>query len=54
LADNKSTIGERIILFATDDSLKILIEAKTWYCDGNFNLSPKYFVQLYVMKVKKK
>ncbi|KAF0770689.1 Uncharacterized protein FWK35_00000943 [Aphis craccivora] len=38
LADNKSTIGERIILFATDDSLKISTEAKTWYCDGNFKI----------------
>ncbi|KAF0740957.1 Uncharacterized protein FWK35_00022923 [Aphis craccivora] len=46
-------IKERIILFATDDNLKILTEAKTWYCDGNFNLSPKYFLQLYVIRVQK-
>ncbi|XP_016664947.1 uncharacterized protein LOC107885764, partial [Acyrthosiphon pisum] len=53
LADNKSTTGERIVLFSTDDSLKMLTEAKTWYCDGNFNLSPKYFLQLYVIRVQK-
>ncbi|XP_022170329.1 uncharacterized protein LOC111033737 [Myzus persicae] len=53
LADNKSTTGERIVLFATNDSLKMLTEAKTWYCDGNFNLSPKYFLQLYVIRVQK-
>jgi MULE transposase domain len=40
-------------MFATDDGMQILTEAKTWFCDGNFNLSPTFFLQLYVIRVPK-
>jgi len=30
-----------------------LSEADTWFCDGNFKLSPEFFLQLYVIRIKK-
>ncbi|KAF0770584.1 Uncharacterized protein FWK35_00002432 [Aphis craccivora] len=38
-------------MFATNDSLQILTEAKTWYYDDNFNLSPTDFLKLYIIIV---
>jgi len=45
--------SERIIIFATDEHLQLLSESDTRYLDGNFGLSPKFFLQLYVIRVKK-
>jgi len=53
LHDNKLNSDDRIIIFALDEGLKYLTEAHTWYCDGNFSLSPENFLQLYVFRVKK-
>jgi hypothetical protein len=44
-------IDERIIVFATDNGLKYLTEASTWYMDGNFTMDPLIFQQLYVIRV---
>lgn len=30
--------GERITIFAMDEGLRNLINAKAWCCDGNFNI----------------
>jgi len=43
---------DRIIIFATDDGLHHLSKANEWYMDGNFTLSPKEFMQLYVIRIK--
>lgn len=51
--DNMDLNHERVIIFVVDEGLQILTEASTWYCDGNFNLSPEYFQQLYVIRVPK-
>jgi hypothetical protein len=54
--DDKSTRfllhDERIIVFATDNELKYLTEASTWYIDGNFTIVPLIFQQLFVIRVK--
>jgi hypothetical protein len=45
-------IDEQIIVFATDNGLKYLTEASTWYMDENFTMAPLIFQQLYVIRVK--
>jgi len=52
LHDNGIDETERIIVFATDNCLKYLTEASTWYMDGNFSMAPLIFQQLYVIRVK--
>lgn len=53
LHDTGVESDERIIIFATDDSLKYLASSEKWYVDGNFDLSPPLFAQLYVVRVKR-
>ena len=50
LHDNGSS-SERIIIFATERSLQYL-KKETWFMDGNFDLAPRFFSQLYVIRVK--
>ncbi|XP_074652694.1 uncharacterized protein LOC141907015 [Tubulanus polymorphus] len=50
LYDNASTTS-RIMIFATDICLKKLCEADTWFMDGNFQMAPTLFEQLYVIHV---
>eukprot|EP00102_Acyrthosiphon_pisum_P027969 XP_016665179.1 PREDICTED: uncharacterized protein LOC107885922 [Acyrthosiphon pisum] len=52
LHDNGIDETERIIVFATDNCLKYLTEASTWYMDGHFSMAPLLFQQLYVIRVK--
>jgi len=42
LHDNRTDKTDRIIIFATDNGLKYLTEASTWYTDGNFSMAPFY------------
>lgn len=53
LFDNGPGSNERIIIFSLDEGLVHLSEADTWFCDGNFKLCPEFFLQLYVIRVKK-
>ena len=53
LQDNSDEDEKRIIIFSTDLSLKLLSESDTWFLDGNFSLAPKFFKQLYTIRVKK-
>jgi len=53
LRDNGPEASERIVMFATDDHLRLLTASDTWYLDRNFRLSPKFFLQLYVIQIKK-
>jgi hypothetical protein len=50
LHDNFS-LDKRIIIFATDNGLLRLSNARTLMMDGNFGISPKNFLQLYVIRV---
>ncbi|KAF0716814.1 Uncharacterized protein FWK35_00034992, partial [Aphis craccivora] len=41
------------ILFGTDNELQLLIDADTWFLDGNFKLAPKQYIQLYIIRIEK-
>ena len=43
---------DRIVIFATDEGLQNLSKSSEWYMDSNFALSPKGFMQLYVIKIQ--
>lgn len=51
LYDNGPNTDSRICLFATDENLKQLAEANTWFMDGSFSVAPHQFLQLYVIRV---
>ena len=48
--DSGQNARDRVVVFATDDSLRVLCRANTWYMDGNFSLAPPVFDQLYVIR----
>lgn len=54
LHDNSNEIWKNIIIFATDKELQLLAEADSWFLDGNFELAPEFFKQLYVIRAQKK
>ena len=45
--DNKKR--NRILIFASPTSLKILSESKKWHADGIFHTKSRYFAQLYTI-----
>src|SRR5258705_12985233 len=51
LFDNGPTSTERVIIFSTDECLQHLAASCAWYIDGNFDIAPKLFTQLYVIRV---
>ena len=50
--DNGPQAEARIIIYATDQGLKLLSQSQQWFMDGNFAISPQHFAQLYVIRVK--
>ena len=50
LHDNGADADARIIAFGTRETLRQLSEADTWYMDGNHNIAPAGFSQLYVIR----
>ena len=48
--DSGQNVRDRVIVFATDESLRVLCRANTWFMDGNFSLAPPVFEQLYVIR----
>ena len=48
--DSGQNVRDRVIVFATDESLRVLCRANTWFMDGNFSLAPPVFDQLYVIR----
>ena len=48
--DSGQNARDRVVVFATDESLRALCRASTWYMDGNFSLAPAVFEQLYVIR----
>ncbi|XP_035228101.1 uncharacterized protein LOC118200265 [Stegodyphus dumicola] len=51
LYDNESR-GSRIIIYATDEGLNELSKSTVWYMDGRFDVVPKFFNQLYVIRTE--
>lgn len=43
--------NSRVIIFATKEHLELLANADAWYMDGNFDLAPRGFLQLYVLRI---
>ena len=48
--DSGPNTHDRVVVFATDESLRALCRANTWFMDGNFSLAPPVFEQLYVIR----
>ncbi|KAL8577941.1 hypothetical protein ACOMHN_011937 [Nucella lapillus] len=49
--DSGSDSGpQRMIIFATDRTLRHLARADEWFMDGNFSMAPDHFCQLYVIR----
>ena len=51
LHDNGKDSCQRIVVFVTTDGLKQLTKASTWFMDGCFDIAPKLFLRLYVIRV---
>lgn len=45
----KSAYGGRLILFSSEEQLKVLLQSDVLFADGTFKVSPKLFEQLYVI-----
>ena len=48
--DSGQNVRDRVIVFATDESLCVMCGANTWFMDGNFSLAPPVFDHLYVIR----
>ena len=48
--DSGSDSEIRVIIFATNEAIRHLAAAQTWYMDGNFSVAPNNFSQLYVIR----
>ena len=44
---------DKIVLFGTESSLKLLSEANTYYVDGTFHVTPSIFYQLFTIHIVK-
>ena len=51
LLDNGRDAQNRIIAYATDEDIRLMANSRTYMMDGNFKMSPKNFLQLYVIHV---
>ncbi|XP_068211682.1 uncharacterized protein [Palaemon carinicauda] len=51
LNDNGPDTDSSVIIFATDDHLRLLAEADTWLMDGCYAIAPAGFLQLYTIQV---
>ena len=40
----------RIVVYATEESLRLLPVARTWFIDGNFSMAPLILKQLYIIR----
>jgi len=48
--DSGQDAGQRVVVYASEQQLRHLGQADTWYMDGNFAMSPNVFEQLYVIR----
>ncbi|RMZ96587.1 hypothetical protein BpHYR1_017597 [Brachionus plicatilis] len=49
--DSGSLDKNRIIIFTTEDNLRLLSQYKDWYADGTFDISPTLFKQVYSIHI---
>lgn len=49
--DSSASASSRLIVFATEQGLRQLSRARSWYMDGTFATAPKLFQQLYIIRV---
>ena len=49
--DSGNGVRQRLVIFATESSLRVLASASTWFMDGNFSMAPVIFSQIYVIRV---
>ena len=52
LYDNRNQQGNRIICFSSTKQLQKLADARIWFLDGDFKMSPRNFEQVYFIKIK--
>lgn len=45
----KSAYGGRLLIYASDEQLKVLFHSDILFADGTFKVAPKLFEQLYVI-----
>lgn len=48
LHDNENN-ENRLLIFATEENLRVLSKCNEWYCDGTFGIVPNMFTQLYTI-----
>lgn len=51
LHDSGSDACNRMVVYATDECLRLMCRTCTWFMDGNFAMAPEIFQQLYVIRV---
>ena len=44
--------NQRIVMYATEEGLRLLARSGTWYMDGTFSTAPDCFRQLYVIRAE--
>ena len=49
--DSGVGIQQRLVIYATEDSLRVLAASDLWFMDGNFSMVPVIFKQLYIVRV---
>jgi hypothetical protein len=43
-------VGERLIIFSSNEQLDILFNSRIWFCDGAFKTKPIIFEQVYIIQ----
>ena len=51
LYDNGQDANNRVIAFATEDNLRLLAEADTFFMDGTFDTAPPLFKQMFTIRI---
>ena len=49
--DSGPDATNRVLVFASDECLRLLANSNHWYMDGTFSLAPKFSKQVYVIRV---
>ena len=49
---DEKTEKERVVAFATEESLEHLSKSETWFMDGTFKTAPNPFTQLFIIRTK--
>ena len=49
--DSGVGIQQRLVIYATEDSLRVLAASDLWFMDGNCSRAPAIFKQLYIVRV---